>query len=50
MLIKKKKTKEENNIFENISAIEDRILPDVLEEKSDYLYLGYNKIFHALLL
>ena len=43
MLIKKKKTKEENNIFENISAIEDRILPDVLEEKADYLYLGYNK-------
>ena len=36
-------TKEENNIFENISAIEDRILPDVLEEKADYLYLGYNK-------
>ena len=43
MLIKKKKAKKENNIFENISAIEDRILPDVLEEKSDYLYLGYNK-------
>lgn len=43
MLIKKKKAKEENNIFENISAIEDRILPDVLEEKADYLYLGYNK-------
>ncbi len=36
MLIKKKKAKEENNIFENISAIEDRILPDVLEEKADY--------------
>lgn len=43
MLIKKKKAKKENNIFENISAIEDRILPDVLEEKADYLYLGYNK-------
>lgn len=43
MLCKKKKQKEENNIFNNISAIEDRILPDVLEEKSDYLYLGYNK-------
>ena len=43
MLIKKKKLKEENNIFNNISAIEDKILPDILEEKSDYLYLGYNK-------
>ena len=43
MLTKKKKVKEENNIFNNISAIEDRILPDVLEEKADYLYLGYNK-------
>ena len=40
---KKKKLKEENNIFNNISAIEDKILPDILEEKSDYLYLGYNK-------
>ena len=40
MLVKRKK---ENNIFENISAIEDKILPDVLEEKADYLYLGYNK-------
>ena len=43
MLSKKKKIIEENNIFENISAIEDRILPDVLQEKADYLYLGYNK-------
>lgn len=42
MLIEKKK-EEENNIFENISAIEDKILPDVLQEKADYLYLGYNK-------
>ncbi len=43
MLTKKKKSKEENNIFDNISAIEDRMLPDVLQEKSDHLYLGYNK-------
>ena len=43
MLNKKKKQKEENNIFNNIATIEDRILPDVLEEKADYLYLGYNK-------
>ena len=42
-MLKKKKIREENNIFNNISALEDRILPDVLEEKSDYLYLGYNK-------
>lgn len=42
-MLKKKKIREENNIFNNISALEDRILPDVLEEKTDYLYLGYNK-------
>lgn len=43
MLTRKKKEIEENNIFENVSTIEDRILPDVLQEKVDYLYLGYNK-------
>ena len=42
-MLKKKKIREENNIFNNISALEDRILPDALQEKTDYLYLGYNK-------
>ena len=42
MLEKNKKTKE-LNIFSNIQNPMDLLLPDVLEEKQDYLYLGYNK-------
>lgn len=41
MLVKKKN--EEFNIFDNIPTISDILLPDTLQEKSDYLILGYNK-------
>lgn len=39
---KKEKTKE-INIFNNIPDIMDLLLPDELQEKKDYLILGYNK-------
>lgn len=39
---KKEKTKE-INIFNNIPNIMDLLLPDELQEKKDYLVLGYNK-------
>ena len=39
----KEKNKEEIDIFKNMPNIIDLILPDVLQEKKDYLYLGYNK-------
>ena len=42
MLVKNKKQKE-INIFENVPKISDLLLPEVLEEKKDYLYLGYDK-------
>lgn len=44
MLGKSKKTKEkEIDIFNNIPKIMDLLLPDTLQEKKDYLILGYNK-------
>ena len=42
MLGKNKKQKE-INIFNNIPNIMDLLLPDELQEKKDYLVLGYNK-------
>lgn len=42
MLEKNKKTKE-INIFHNIQNPMDLLLPDVLQEKQDYICLGYNK-------
>lgn len=42
MWIKRKKQKE-IDIFNNYTNIMDILLPDSLEEKKDYLYLGYNK-------
>jgi len=42
MWIKSKKQKE-IDIFNNYTNIMDILLPDSLEEKKDYLYLGYNK-------
>lgn len=42
MLGKNKKQKE-INIFNNISNIMDLLLQDELQEKKDYLVLGYNK-------
>ena len=44
MSIKNKKPKKkEINIFENIHTISDLIIPETLQEKVDYLKLGYNK-------
>lgn len=44
MLVKRKKRKEQEiNIFNNVPGINDILLPDILEEKKDYLCLGYNK-------
>ena len=42
MLGKNKKSKE-INIFENVPKISDLLIPDELQEKVDYLKLGYNK-------
>lgn len=42
MLVKNKKQKE-INIFKNIPNSMDLLIPDTLQEKRDYLYLGYNK-------
>lgn len=38
-----RKNKEEINIFDNIPTVTDMLLPDVLQEKQDYLILGYNR-------
>lgn len=44
MLIKNKKNnKKEIDIFKNVPNITDILLPDELQEKKDYLCLGYNK-------
>ena len=44
MLGKNKKQNKENiNIFNNIPNMMDLLLPDTLQEKKDYLVLGYNK-------
>ena len=42
MLVKNKKQRE-INIFDNIPSITDMILPDILQERKDYLNLGFNK-------
>lgn len=42
MLGKNKKQKE-INIFNNVPTISDILLPDTMQEKRDYLILGYNK-------
>lgn len=41
MLIKKRK--EDKNIFENVPNANDLLLPETLQEKKDYICLGYNK-------
>lgn len=44
MLEKRKKEKQkEINIFNNVPVITDLFLPDTLQERKDYLCLGYNK-------
>lgn len=39
----RRKEKIEKSIYDNIPTISNVLLPDVLEEKKDYLYLGYDK-------
>lgn len=44
MLGKSKKQKKKNiDIFNNIPSVMDILLPDELQEKKDYIVLGYNK-------
>lgn len=44
MLVKNKNQKQKNiDIFNNLTNIMDLLLPDELQEKKDYLTLGYNK-------
>ena len=44
MLEKSKKQKKKNiDIFNNIPSVMDILLPDELQEKKDYIVLGYNK-------
>jgi type IV secretory pathway VirB4 component len=42
-MLEKSKKQNEINIFDNIPSITDILLPDTLQEKNDYLVLGYNK-------
>lgn len=39
----KKRKKKEIDIFNNMTNIMDLLLPDSLEERKDYICLGYNK-------
>ena len=44
MLVKnKKEKKKEIDIFNNIPSMADLLLPEELQERKDYLTLGYNK-------
>ena len=44
MLAKNKKEKKpEINIFDNIPVITDLLIPETLQERKDYICLGYNK-------
>lgn len=42
-MLAKNRMQREINIFENVTKISDMFLPDELQEKVDYLKLGYNK-------
>ncbi len=42
-MLKKNKNSKEINIFENVPKLSDLLIPDELQEKVDYLKLGYNK-------
>lgn len=42
-MLGKSKKRKEINIFKNMPNIMDLLLPDVLQERKDYLCLGYNK-------
>jgi len=44
MSVKNRKQNKKNiNIFNNVPTLSDMILPDIFQEKRDYLILGYNK-------
>lgn len=40
---KQKKTQKEVDIFANTPTLSDMFLPDLIQEKADYIKLGYNK-------
>mgnify|MGYP001030864524 FL=1 len=42
-MLVKNKSQREIDIFKNVTKISDLLLPDELQEKADYLKLGYNK-------
>ena len=42
-MLGKNKKRKEINIFKNMPNIMDLLFPDVLQERKDYLCLGYNK-------
>lgn len=42
-MLAKNKSQREIDIFKNVTKISDLLLPDELQEKADYLKLGYNK-------
>ena len=42
-MLGKNKKQEEINIFDNIPTLADILLPDTLQERKDYLIMGYNK-------
>lgn len=42
-MLKKTRKRKEIDIFANVPKIMDILLPDILKENKDYIYLGYNK-------
>ena len=46
----KKEKKPEIDIFNNVPTISDILLPDIVQEKRDYLILGYNKYSRTFVL
>ena len=42
-MLEKNKKKKEIDIFKNLPNITNLLMPDELQEKKDYLVLGYNK-------
>ena len=42
-MLKKEKNKKEINLFKNVPKVFDLITPEIVQEKVDYIKLGYNK-------
>ncbi len=42
-MLGKTRKRKESNIFANVPKLMDILLPDILKENKDYIYLGYNK-------